>query len=208
MVQDLLHHVQEAFLRVERRRSVWHQICGLKMLILVRVVPSISENLDNPTSSALPVHRLTHHLHQNIDMQLSAILMIVTTFFFSYTSAAALILHSLDNAPVLHFTLFRRGGKFAPTEHGCDYVNMAYLAQELERTESRFNLTQREVKGNKLVRRAKSNGFSSEEKGLTMGENAVSGIWFVKPMQTVSWTILICCAIGMRKLALVILHNR
>jgi hypothetical protein len=56
---------------------------------------------------------------------------------------------------------------------------MIYLSQELEKTESRFNLTQREVKGNKLIRKAKSNGSGGEEKGLTMGDAATDGIWYV-----------------------------
>ena len=112
-------------------------------------------------------------------MQLSAFSIIWAVFFLSLTVATAPVLRSLDNAPVLHFTLFRRGGNFAPIEQACDYVNMTYLAQELEKTESRFNLTQRAVKGNKLVRKAKSNGFGSEEKGLTMGEETTDGIWYM-----------------------------
>ena len=64
-------------------------------------------------------------------------------FAIATTSA----LRSLDNPPVLHFTLARRGGKFTPIEHELDHINMTYLAQELERTEGRFNLTQRQVKG-------------------------------------------------------------
>lgn len=64
-------------------------------------------------------------------------------FAIATTSA----LRSLDNPLVLHFTLARRGGKFTPTEHELDHINMTYLAQELERTEGRFNLTQGQVKG-------------------------------------------------------------
>ena len=111
-------------------------------------------------------------------MRLPAFSIIWAALFLSLTVATAPAIRSLDDAPVLHFTLFRRGGKFAPIEHTCDYVNMTYLAQELEKTESRFNLTQREVKGNKLVRKAKSNGFGSEENGLTMGEETTDSIWY------------------------------
>ena len=130
-------------------------------------------------SSDVSTIHLAHNQHHNIAMQLPAFSIIWAVFFLSLTVATASVLRSLDNAPVLHFTLFRRGGKFAPIEHACDYVNMTYLAQELEKTESRFNLTQREVKGNKLVRKAKSNGYGSEEKGLTMGEDTTDGIWYI-----------------------------
>lgn len=81
-------------------------------------------------------------------------------------------LRSLDSAPVLHFTLARRDGAINATEYLQDYVNLEYLAKEIERTESRFNLTKREVKGNKLVRKAKV-----KDDGLLMGDVAGSGIW-------------------------------
>lgn len=90
------------------------------------------------------------------------------------------VLRSLDTAPVLHFTLTRRGGKFAPTEFGRDYVNMTFLAQELERTEARFNLTQRQFKGNKLVRKAKDVSVGGKEEGTLMGEVSEEGIWCVE----------------------------
>lgn len=84
-------------------------------------------------------------------------------------------LRSLDTAPVLHFTLTRRGGTFSPTEFGRDEINLIYLLQELEKTEARFNLTQRQVKGNKLVRTAKGEGGKQE--GNLMGDVAGDGIW-------------------------------
>ena len=86
---------------------------------------------------------------------------------------------SLNSTPVLHFTLTRRGGKFAPTEFARDYVNLTYLAQELEKREDRFNLTKREIKGNKLVRKAKSNGVGGRDANTLMGEVALDGIWSV-----------------------------
>lgn len=89
------------------------------------------------------------------------------------------VLRSLDTAPVLHFTLTRRGGKFAPTEFARDFVNMSYLAQELEKTEARFNLTQRQVKSNKLVRKAKNLSVGGREEGVLMGDVAQGGIWCV-----------------------------
>lgn len=104
-------------------------------------------------------------------------LLALTSGLLSSTLATKPALRSLDTAPVLHFTLTRRGGKFAPTEFARDYVNLTYLAQELEKTEARFNLTQREVKGNKLVRKAKSNDVGGRDPSRLMGEVAADGIW-------------------------------
>ena len=91
------------------------------------------------------------------------------------------VLRSLDNAPVVHFTLTRRGGKLAPTENGRDSVNLSYLAGQLERTEARFDLTQRQVQGNKLVRKAKDSG---KNQGVLMGKVAEDGIWYVEEQST------------------------
>lgn len=104
-------------------------------------------------------------------------LLVFTSGLLSYTLATAPASRSLDTAPVLHFTLTRRGGKFVPTEFERDYVNLKYLAQELEKTEARFNLTKREVKGNKLVRKAKSNEVGGRDPNALMGEVAADGIW-------------------------------
>ena len=97
--------------------------------------------------------------------------------FLSSTLATSPAPRSFDTAQVLHFTLTRRGGKFAPTEFARDYVNLTYLAQKLEKTEVRFNLTEREVKGNKLVRKAKSNEVGGKDPNALMGEVAADGIW-------------------------------
>lgn len=104
-------------------------------------------------------------------------LLTLTSGLLSYTLASAPALRSLDTAPVLHFTLTRRGGKFAPTEFARDYVNLTYLAEELEKTEARFNLTKREVKGNKLVRKAKNNEVGGRDPSALMGEVAADGVW-------------------------------
>ena len=96
------------------------------------------------------------------------------------TVTTSSILRSLDNAPVLHFTLTRRGGKLAPTEAGRDFVNLTYLAQELDLTEARFNLTQRQVQGNKLVRKARDAPSSEKDQGVLMGKVAEDGIWYVQ----------------------------
>ena len=103
--------------------------------------------------------------------------LVLLSGLLSSTLATATAPRSLDAAPVLHFTLTRRGGKFAPTEFALDHVNLTYLAQELERTEARFNLTKREVKGNKLVRKPKSNDVGGKDSNALMGEVATEGNW-------------------------------
>ena len=111
-------------------------------------------------------------------MHLLSLLAIITVLLPS-TLATEPVLRSLNTAPALHFTLTRRGGKFAPTEFGRDYVNLTYLAQELDKTEARFNLTKREVKGNKLVRKAKSDEGGGRDRNALMGELAVDGTWYI-----------------------------
>ena len=98
-----------------------------------------------------------------------------TTFATLSTQA---VLRSLDKAPVLHFTLARRGGEFAATESGRDFVNLTYLIAELDKAEARFNLTRREVKGNKLIRKAKVNGLGGKNEGALTGSVAADGIWY------------------------------
>ena len=110
-------------------------------------------------------------------MYLLPLLVLLTSGLLSSTLATDPSPHSLDGSRVLHFTLTRRGGKFSPTEFALDYVNLTYLAQELEKTEDRFNLTKREVRGNKLVRKAKSNDMGGKDPNSLMGEVAVDGIW-------------------------------
>ena len=111
-------------------------------------------------------------------MHLRSFPVLVLAFLSLLTVATASILRSLDTAPVIHFTLARRGGKFAPTESGQDYVNLGYLVQQLERTEARFNLTQRQVEGNKLVRKAKDASAAGKGEGSLMGGVAEDGIWY------------------------------
>lgn len=88
-------------------------------------------------------------------------------------------LRSLDTSPVLHFPLARRGGEFVATEWNTDHVNLTLLAQELEKTESRFDLTRRVVKGNKLVRKAKVDGLKGPDGGELLKQVAGNGLWFV-----------------------------
>ena len=126
--------------------------------------------LSNPIKSTT---LLKHEPFKSVVMRLPPTLVLLSGLLSS-TLATATAPRSLDSAPVLHFTLTRRGGKFSPTKSAVDYVNLTYLVQELEKTEARFNLTKREVKGNKLVRKAKSNDVGGN---ALMGEVAIDGIW-------------------------------
>lgn len=87
-------------------------------------------------------------------------------------------LHALDDAPVMHFTLERRGGTFEATRPGNDSVEMDVLLEELQKIEARFNLTRREVRGNKLVRKAKSHAVGGKDDEDLMGELALNGTWW------------------------------
>lgn len=95
------------------------------------------------------------------------------------------VLQSLDDAPVLHFTLSRRGGAFAGTVPKDDWVDLAYLAQELDRTECRFNLTKREAMGNKLVRKAKADETGGKEGSALMGDIATNGTWYAQQISLI-----------------------
>ena len=88
-------------------------------------------------------------------------------------------LRSLDTTPVLHFTLSRRGGEFNGTKSNKDHVDLGYLAAELQRSEGRFNLTRREVKGNRLVRKAKVEAQAGNTERLLAGDISADGIWYV-----------------------------
>ncbi|MCJ1383636.1 hypothetical protein MMC17_006750 [Xylographa soralifera] len=90
------------------------------------------------------------------------------------------ILQSLDDVSVLHLTISRRGGPFESFAPGEEIANLTHLAEELKKVEERFNLTRREVKGNKLVRKAKAKGVGGNEVGVLMGEVAGVGNWYAK----------------------------
>lgn len=94
----------------------------------------------------------------------------------SYSSQPS-VLQSLDEAPVVHFTLARRGGTFEATRPGNDSVEMDFLVEQLKKVEAKFNLTRREVKGNKLVRKAKSRAVGGGDENELMGELAANGSW-------------------------------
>ena len=107
-------------------------------------------------------------------------LILTTTPLLSYAFADPSnfpTLRSLDEVPVIHFTISRRGGAFESFTPGGEIANLTYLAEELEKTEQRFNLTRREVKGNKLVRKAKVKGVGGNEVGKLMSNVAENGRW-------------------------------
>ena len=113
-------------------------------------------------------------------MQLSAIFIILTSSLWKFgnaTSAKQSALQSLDNTPVVHFTLTRRGGTFEATKVGNDSVNLDALLDELVRAERRYDLTKREVRGNKLIRKAKSHAVGGGNEGGLMGDIAKNGTW-------------------------------
>ena len=119
--------------------------------------------------------------------------MLTTTLLLSPASAlppSLPPLRSLDEVPVIHFTISRRGGAFESFALGEEVANLAYLVEELEKAEERFNLTRREVKGNKLIRKAKVKGVGGNEVGRLMSNVAEDGRWWEFPqlfVPPVSW---------------------
>ncbi|MCJ1400086.1 hypothetical protein MMC11_003289 [Xylographa trunciseda] len=114
---------------------------------------------------------------------LTFLLLFLAPLFFLSTRTHASnfqILQSLDDVPVLHLTISRRGGPFENFAPGVEIANLTHLAEELTKVEERFNLTRREVKGNKLVRKAKVKGIGGNEVGVLMGEVAGVGNWYAK----------------------------
>ncbi|MCJ1431473.1 hypothetical protein MMC27_000826 [Xylographa pallens] len=110
------------------------------------------------------------------------LLVLLPVFFLSRRTHASSIriLQSLDDVPVLHLTISRRGGPFESLAPGEEIANLTHLGEELKKVEERFNLTRREVKGNKLVRKAKVKGVGGNEVGVLMGEVAGVGKWYAK----------------------------
>lgn len=107
------------------------------------------------------------------------LLISVLCAFIPDTLCSQTILQSLDEAPVIHLPLVRRGGTFEATRPGNDSLEMDLLLQELEKVEAKFNLTRREVKGNKLIRKAKSRAVGGKEDDGLMGDLALNGTWLV-----------------------------
>ena len=114
-----------------------------------------------------------------------SLLVLITTCLLPATLASPSVLRSLDAAPVLHFTLTRRGGTFAFNDDTInsledprhELTNLTLLAEELGKVEARFNQTKREVKGNKLIRKAKDAGAGGLGGGTLMGDIGANGVW-------------------------------
>lgn len=121
-------------------------------------------------------------VYLHLIMRFLSFLFLITPNLIDPASGAAnsqSLLKSLDEVPVLHFILSRRGGVFTATVPGDDWVNLTHLTQELDRTECRFNLTKREAKGNKLVRKPKADETGGKDSGTLMGDIATNGTWYV-----------------------------
>ena len=112
-------------------------------------------------------------MHFLLFLILTTSVSILSKSLASPTHNHAEILRSFDDAPVLHFTLARRGGAF-PTDA---VANLTFLEEELEKTEGRYNLTRREVRGNKLVRRAREKAVGGKDEGSLMGSVGLDGRW-------------------------------
>ena len=78
-----------------------------------------------------------------------------------------------DGPPTLHFPLFRRGGPFAPNRT----ADLDFLKEQLTAAEARFNLTQREVRGNKIARAPKNKNGGGAEASKLIGEIGRLGNW-------------------------------
>lgn len=78
-----------------------------------------------------------------------------------------------NTPPTLHFPVFRRGGPFAPNRT----ADLDLLKDQLTATEARFNLTQREVRGNKIARAPKSKEAGGGENAQLLGEIGRLGNW-------------------------------
>lgn len=108
---------------------------------------------------------------------LTVLLVVSTVGSIRSTQGAQSILQALDEAPVVHFTLSRRGGTFEATRPGNDSIGMDFLLEQLADVEAAFNLTRREVRGNKLVRKAKSQSVGGRDDDGLMGVMALNGSW-------------------------------
>lgn len=80
---------------------------------------------------------------------------------------------SLANMSPIHFTVSRRGDNFPAPET----ANMAYLLEQFQLVESRFNATTRSFKGNKVVRKPKR-VRGTQGSTVFLGEARREGNWF------------------------------
>ena len=85
----------------------------------------------------------------------------------------ALAVPSPSSPSVLHYTVHRRDGAF-PTPR---IANLTFLAEAVVAAEARFNLTRREMNGNKVVRKAKEDGVGGAEHARLMADVGRHGGW-------------------------------
>ena len=115
-----------------------------------------------------------------INMHLLLFLLLAPCYMRSLANATEQsVLRSLDTAPVIHFAVTRRDGAFTGTVAGEDWVDLEYLVKQVEIAECKFNLTKRVVKGNKLVRKAKTDGVGGRDGTRLMGDIASRGSWCI-----------------------------
>lgn len=80
---------------------------------------------------------------------------------------------AFDPPPTIHYTINRRGGAFQEDQ----LANLPFLAEQLATTEARFDLTRREVAGNKVVRVPKDTGVGDAENGRLQADVGRTGNW-------------------------------
>ena len=97
--------------------------------------------------------------------------------FFSVVAVVAIMTAQvLASSPVIHYTIERRGGPVATRGS----ANLTRLTRLLEETDRRYGLTQRQVKGNKLVRSVKPQGRSAGEDDDLMSRVGALDTWYVR----------------------------
>lgn len=92
------------------------------------------------------------------------------------SALVVLVAIAQESPPAVHFTLRRRGGPFAVQKS----ANMTYLTEQLALAEARFNLTRREVRGNKIVRVPKERLVGGADPERLLGEVGQLGNWYVQ----------------------------
>jgi hypothetical protein len=95
--------------------------------------------------------------------------------FSSLLVPLTLVTVALSNAPVVHFTIARRGGPL----HTSRDADLPALAAAVSRAEAKYGLTRREVKGNKLVRKPKQKAKGGKTEQSLMTEVGEEGRWCV-----------------------------
>ena len=80
----------------------------------------------------------------------------MATFFILIVIISSSLAQSYH--PAIHLPLFRRGGRFSRHEP----ANLTYLADILQAAEAQYARNHRQVEGNRLVRKWRTNGATDE----------------------------------------------